>query len=150
MNKKVLTLCAGFLLAGSAVAWGQTLYDVSVTGGETSDDTYYNITQVTNAFNQFYKDESSMISKSAFPNVSPFAIKKANGAKPIQALEYAGTNKAEDKYFQFVVSENTGKHVLTMVFVDGHYQVQIENVENANRHPQTDQIGSYIVESNSS
>ena len=46
-----------------------------------------------------------VVSRSAFPNVSPFAIKKANGAKPIQALEYAGTNKAEDKYFQFSYKE---------------------------------------------
>ena len=131
MNKKVLTLCAGFLLAGSAVAWGQTLYDVS-GGAKTSGDTYYKIAQAPSAFNQFYQDKSSMTGKSAFPNVSPFAIKKVNGAKPIQALENAGTDKAENKYFQFVVSENAAKHVLTMVFVDGHYQVQIENVENAN------------------
>ena len=140
MNKKVLTLCAGFLLAGSSVAWGQNPYDASVSAGVSSSvvNDLYKINQVTDAFNQFYKDGSSMTSKSAFPNVSPFAITNANGAKPIQALEYAGTNKAEDKYFQFVVSETddsdnaVAKHVLTMVFVDGQYKVQIENVENAN------------------
>ena len=131
MNKKVLTLCAGFLLAGSSVAWGQINVSSSV---ETSTDRLFEI-PVTTSYNYFQVDGSSMKGKSAFPNVSSFAINKANGANPIQALEYAGTNKAEEKYFQFVVSENgndAGKHVLTMVFVNGQYPVQIENVNNAN------------------
>ena len=112
-------------------AWGQINVSSSV---ETSTDRLFEI-PVTTSYNYFQVDGSSMKGKSAFPNVSPFAIQKANGAKPIQALEYAGTKKAEDKYFQFVVSESgndAGKHVLTMVFVNGQYQVQIENVANAN------------------
>ena len=131
MNKKVLTLCAGLLLAGGANAWGQI--DVSAGSYPSRINTSFKIPQVTTStFNYFFEDESSMTSKSAFPNVSPFAIKKANGAEPIRALENAGTQKAEDKYFQFVVSESTGTHVLTMVFVDGKYQLQVENVANAN------------------
>ncbi len=131
MNKKVLTLCAGLLLAGGVNAWGQI--DVSAGSYPSGINTSFEIPRVTTStFNYFFEDESSMTSKSAFPNVSPFAIKKANGAKPIQALENAGTQKAEDKYFQFVVSESTGTHVLTMVFVDGKYQLQVENVANAN------------------
>ena len=126
MNKKVLTLCAGLLLVGGVNAWGQiNVSGSSVTSGK------FTIPQAS-SYNYFLEDESSMTVKSAFPNVSPFAIKNVNGAKPIQTLENAGTQKAEDKYFQFVVSETAGTHVLTMVFVDGKYQLQVENVVNAN------------------
>ena len=130
MNKKVLTLCAGLLLAGGVNAWGQINVSTSV---KTSTNGLYEIPVAgTSTYNYFLVDGSSMTGKSAFPNVSPFAIKKVNGAKPIQTLENAGTQKAEDKYFQFVVSETAGTHVLTMVFVDGKYQLQVENVVNAN------------------
>ena len=130
MNKKVLTLCAGLLLAGGVNAWGQINVSTSV---KTSANGLYEIPVAgTSTYNYFLVDGSSMTGKSAFPNVSPFAIKKVNGAKPIQTLKNAGTQKAEDKYFQFVVSETAGTHVLTMVFVDGKYQLQVENVVNAN------------------
>ena len=130
MNKKVLTLCAGLLLAGGVNAWGQINVSTSV---KTSANGLYEIPVAgTSTYNYFLVDGSSMTGKSAFPNVSPFAIKKVNGAKPIQTLENAGTQKAEDKYFQFVVSETAGTHVLTMVFVNGKYQLQVENVVNAN------------------
>ena len=133
MNKKVLTLCAGLVLAGSANVWAQNPYNASSGAiNSTSDGGLYSIAQVTTTFNQFYQDGSSMRTQSAFPNVSPFALSKANGGNAISTLEYAGQNKAEDKYFQFVVSETPGTHVLTMVFVNGQYQVQIENVANAN------------------
>ena len=137
MNKKVLTLCAGLLLAGNVVALAQTI-DVSTADYQVGTSPY-KIYTAGGTWNQFTIDNSKIAGRSAFPNVSPFVISVKNGAMPIAALENVSAQKAEDRYFQFVVSESrTGKHVLTMVWVSegansqGHYEVQIENVENAN------------------
>ena len=141
MNKKVLTLCAGLLLAGNVVAFAQTYRANDQIGKYT--------VQKTNAgvgANEFKTDNSSMTSNVLFPNVSPFAVVSASGAKAIEELEHVD-GVADSRYFQFVVGKtyhNTneingdGKEILTMIFVkdandpQGHYEVQIENVDNAN------------------
>ena len=132
MNKKVLTLCAGFLLAGSSVAFaesftlkaGDTGY--AIQGGQFSFEGVINV------------DESSAVSNPLFPAVSPFAVTTANGAKPIVELENVN-GTADSRYFQFVVGSPSasGKEVLTMVWVkdgsnQGHYELQVESVSNAN------------------
>ena len=130
MNKKVLTLCAGLLLAGNAATFA-TVFSTPTTG--------YQIKQVTFSQAGVIKvDESSAVGKMEFPTVSPFAITTANGAKAISELESVNGD-ADSRYFQFVVSDATsaGKEVLTMVWVkesnnQGHYELQVENVENAN------------------
>ena len=165
MNKKVLTLCAGLLLAGSATAWGQVIIPAGITSGNgaytVQKDGY-------GKFSQFVRDDASSRTDSRFPAVSPFAIKTAYGAKPISELQHTdGTS--DGRYFQFVVGEVlagsngdykpetnavAGTEILTMVWVDqygqltngdawvagvdhgslggGHYEIQIENVNNAN------------------
>ena len=151
MNKKVLTLCAGLLLAGSATAWGQVWIDASatdVTSVAASGNYKIAATAVNTTFNAFVQDNSTMTGKAGFPNVSPFAINLDNGAKPIDKLNHVNDDQADTRYFQFVVGgngENTsGKEVLTMVWVDqkgtvanpsttaGHYELQVENVTYAN------------------
>ena len=145
MNKKVLTLCAGLLLAGSATAWGQQVLDASSNYASPSNSKYQ-MWAITNTFNQFVIDNSSIVTKGEFPNVSPFSVATTHGAKPITELKKVDTDQAEDIYFQFVVSGSTtvgqgGTEVLTMVWVDkdangnpisGHYELQVENVVNAN------------------
>ena len=142
MNKKVLTLCAGLLLAGSATAWGQI-----IEKGNNSTNNLYTV-QGSNfgiGANQFLTDNSGIKGRAVFPNVSPFAVKTDNGAIAISELEHVD-GIADTRYFQFVVGKTfngqaatngDGTEVLTMVFVEdgnnqGHYEVQIENVENAN------------------
>ena len=146
MNKKVLTLCAGLLLAGSATAWGQVWIDASATDVTLGN---YKIAanDVNTTFNAFVQDNSSMTGKAGFPNVSPFAISVENGAKPIQKLDNVNNDQPDSRYFQFVVGgeDPNGKEVLTMVWVDkaedasgnvinvpGHYELQVENVTYAN------------------
>ena len=143
MNKKVLTLCAGLLLAGSATAWGQVWFDASGTANVPVGANYQIVANdVKEAFNAFVQDNSTMTGKAGFPNVSPFAINTTNGAKPIQKLDNVNNDQPDSRYFQFVVGDsdnkNLGKEVLTMVWVDangpvaGHYELQIENVTYAN------------------
>ena len=147
MNKKVLTLCAGFLLAGNAVAFAQKEFKTSTL---TSASNGYAIQK---AFfeqdDEIYVDESDAVGNPLFPAVSPFAINTTNGAKPITELTKVNGedgNTPEDKYFQFVVSDpdksdqiEGGREVLTMVWVNdngagnqGHYELQVEDVNNAN------------------
>ena len=97
MNKKVLTLCAGLLLAGSATAWGQVIIPAGITSGNgaytVQKDGY-------GKFSQFVRDDASSRTDSRFPAVSPFAIKTAYGAKPISELQHTdGTS--DGRYFQF-------------------------------------------------
>ena len=162
MNKKVLTLCAGLLLAGSATAWGQ----VVITDQVTADNGAYKYQATTYAgFNQFVREDASMRTNGNFPKVSPFAIQTKYGAKPITELQHVD-GQSDGRYFQFVVGSTNGSkgnklnvsgkasgtEVLTMVWVntagelnnnggvnpnggtavDGHYEIQIENVNNAN------------------
>ena len=141
MNKKVLTLCAGLLLAGNATAWGQVWIDASATD-VTLGNYKIAVNDVSTTFNAFVQDNSSMTGKAGFPNVSPFAISVENGAKPIQKLDNVNNDQPDSRYFQFVVGgeESNGKEVLTMVWVDqdedgpvaGHYELQVENVTYAN------------------
>ena len=147
MNKKVLTLCAGLLLAGNATAWGQVWIDASAANKTWTGSSYIiKATDVDDTFNAFVTDNSSMTSKAGFPNVSPFAINTTNGAKPIASLNHVNDDQADTRYFQFVVGSvdpkkpASGKEVLTMVWVDqdedgpvaGHYELQVENVTYAN------------------
>ena len=147
MNKKVLTLCAGFLLAGNAVAFAQTEFATSTLSSASSGYA------IQKAFfeqdGEIYVDESDAVGNPLFPAVSPFAINTTNGAKPITELTKVNDengNTPEDKYFQFVVSDpnkndqiEDGREVLTMVWVNdngtgnqGHYELQVEDVNNAN------------------
>ena len=129
MNKKVLTLCAGLLLAGSAVAANPV-----IGGLQTSTDGLYKAVAVSGSFDSFKKDASSW-NRTDFPKVSPFEIKTANGAKPIYKLDNTD-GQTDSRYFQFVVGSSTtsttgGKEVLTMVWVkgnngEGHYEIQVE------------------------
>ena len=140
MNKKVLTLCAGLLLAGSATAWGQVVINAGdVTGAYTVQGDGYG------KFSQFVRDDASSRTDSKFPAVSPFAIKTAYGAKPISELQHVD-GVSDGRYFQFVIgnlptlsgmNNPKGTEILTMVWVEnntgkGHYEIQIENVNNAN------------------
>ncbi|OUO52699.1 hypothetical protein B5F77_07395 [Parabacteroides sp. An277] len=144
MNKKVLTLCAGFLLAGNAVAFasvfGTTSTQVKPTTGYSIQEALFKQNGVISVDNS---DAVAGKNASFFPSVSPFAISVAHGANPITELEHIN-GKEESRYFQFVVGDKTsaGKEVLTMVWVadnnvtgnanQGHYELQVENVENAN------------------
>ena len=147
MNKKVLTLCVGLLLAGNATAWGQVWIDASAADKTWTGSSYIIKTNdVAGTFNAFVTDNSSMTSKAGFPNVSPFAINTTNGAKPIAELDNVNNDQPDSRYFQFVVGSvdpqkpASGKEVLTMVWVDqdedgpvaGHYELQVENVTYAN------------------
>ena len=157
MNKKVLTLCAGLLLAGSATAWGQVVINAGDVAG--TGDIYTVQGDGYGTFNQFVRDDASSRTDSKFPAVSPFAIKTAYGAKPISELQHVD-GVSDGRYFQFVLgkvlagtgtdgeynpgtqSVEKGTEILTMVWVEddttekgqekGHYEIQIENVQNAN------------------
>ena len=170
MNKKVLTLCAGLLLAGSATAWGQVIIPANITSGAGAK---YTVQESTYAgFDQFIREDASMRTNELFPAVSPFAIHTAYGAKPINKLQNVD-GQSDGRYFQFVVGKTykateqsteknsafqnidgnaSGTEILTMVWVDtkaemisgdkfkddkssnvaGHYEIQIENLNNAN------------------
>ena len=139
MNKKVLTLCAGFLLAGSsaafAVDFGKTAegsgYFVSnETSTETPTALYKAIAGTT--FDAWKFDKSSW-NQTDFPKVSPFEIKEENGAKPIYKLDNTD-GQTDSRYFQLVVGADGkgGKEVLTMVWTGSAYELQVENVSNAN------------------
>ena len=137
MNKKVLTLCAGFLLAGSSVAFAQTKF---VETTHATPDGYAIQKTLFEQNNTILVDESNAVSHPEyFPTVSPFPVTTEYGAKPITELKYINGDVAEDQYFQFVVGEagSNGQEVLTMVWVNddakqGHYRLQVENVSNAN------------------
>ena len=158
MNKKVLTLCAGLLLAGSATAWGQVVIDKGLAAG---DNAYEVQSSSYAALTQYVQENASNRGNMNFPTVSPFAIQTKYGAKPITELQHVD-GQSDGRYFQLVVGEiagkdaekdkNTGTDVLTMVWVNqsgelgpnqnsdpnaknlgaGHYEIQIENVHNAN------------------
>ena len=97
--------------------------------------------------NKFVVDEATSESLGIYPNVSPFALNIQYGAKPISALQYVD-GKSDGRYFQFVVGstqkdqgttvKGNGTEVLTMVWVkganntEGHFELQVENVNNAN------------------
>ena len=134
MNKKVLTLCAGFLLASNVTTFGEVFRLTTADAGyQAVGGTFSNEGVIS-------RDESSAVGNMAFPTVSPFAVKTGNGAKPITELKHVNGNIAEDQYFQFVVGDSgsEGKEVLTMVWVkdnnggQGHYELQVENVAMAN------------------
>ena len=147
MNKKVLTLCAGLVLAGSANVWAEKFVQTSVSNGYQIQTAFFVQENVVSVDNTTAVNDAN---KGLFPTVSPFAVSVANGAKPISELEYVN-GKEESRYFQFVVGEQgdgsdekRGLDVLTMVWVgatdnlgnpiqaQGHYELQIENVANAN------------------
>ena len=150
MNKKVLTLCAGLLLAGSSVAFAAVSNNYVVGTTVKNAVSGYTFVGMADGFNQFTADQSSWASNDNFPHVSPFPILEKYGAKPIAQLENANTEQSEGKYFQFVVGSSAtidgkkdklgdGTEVLTMVWVadaaengGGHYELEIENVSNAN------------------
>ncbi|OUO52207.1 hypothetical protein B5F77_08835 [Parabacteroides sp. An277] len=132
MNKKVLTLCAGLVLAGSVNTWAKTDVNANVTanGG-------YAIQSTSGSFNKFLADKSSWNQTTAsdydYPKVSPFSIERSNGAKPIYKLDNTD-GQTDSRYFQLVVGENGngGSEVLTMVWTGTEYKLQVENVQNAN------------------
>ena len=145
MNKKVLTLCAGLVLAGSANVWAEKFVQTSVSNGYQIQTAFFVQENAVSVDNTTAVNDAN---KGLFPTVSPFAVSVANGAKPISELEYVN-GKEESRYFQFVVGEQgngsdekRGLDVLTMVWVgekdsqgnptQGHYELQIENVANAN------------------
>ena len=139
MNKKVLTLCAGFLLAGSSAAFainfgktaeGSGYFVSNETSTETPTALYKAIAGTT--FDAWKFDKSSW-NQTDFPKVSPFEIKEENGAKPIYKLDNTD-GQTDSRYFQLVVGAdgNGGKEVLTMVWTGSAYELQVENVSNAN------------------
>ena len=146
MNKKVLTLCAGLVLAGGVNVWGQTLVN---NGSSVTVATPYALQKTT--FTQFEQEEATSEGKMNFPTVSPFKICPQYGAKPIAKLNKVNQSltgtESDGRYFQFVVSESfnsatakkgDGTEVLTMVWKNAtatapeHFEVQVENVKNAN------------------
>ena len=170
MNKKVLTLCAGLLLAGSATAWGQVVIDATTGSAVTAANGAYTYQKSDyGIFDTYVREDASMRDKANYPKVSPFAIQTKYGAKPITELQHVD-GQSDGRYFQFVVGTSyktdgteltdndgngSGTEILTMVWVDtkgelqnngsvvdgtinggtpvdGHYEIQIENVENAN------------------
>ena len=146
MNKKVLTLCAGLVLAGGVNVWGQSLVN---NGSPVTVDTPYQLQKTT--FTQFEQEEATSEGNMNFPTVSPFKICPQYGAKPIAKLNKVNQSltgtESDGRYFQFVVSESfnsatakkgDGTEVLTMVWKKAtatapeHFEVQVENVGNAN------------------
>ena len=148
MNKKVLTLCAGLVLAGGVNVWGQQLvHNGSVVSLPSTS--IYALQKTT--FTQFEQEEATSEGKMNFPTVSPFKICPQYGAKPIAKLNKVNQSltgtESDGRYFQFVVSESfnsatakkgDGTEVLTMVWKNAtatapeHFEVQVENVKNAN------------------
>ena len=146
MNKKVLTLCAGLVLAGSVNVWATDFTEnIANNDGYTINEALFKQAGIIQI------DNSAAVAganKAYFPAVSPFAINVSHGAKPIVELENVN-GKEEARYFQFVVGgfdskdkTTKGVEVLTMVWVadnnitgnadQGHYELQVENVQNAN------------------
>ena len=136
MNKKVLTLCAGLVLAGSMNVWAESFeLDPADTNYAIKETGTFNIEDV------IQRDDNSAVKEMMFPAVSPWALSIANGALPIAELDNVN-GTPDSRFFQFAVSEEKGKgggkELLTMVFVadanggQGHYEIQIENVDNAN------------------
>ena len=156
MNKKFSTLMAMALMASSVNGWAQQVYDGSTL--VTANSGYaWQTSGGTLSFNVFESDDSYSVGQSeSFPAVSPFAISTMYGAKPISALDYVNPTmdgtRSDKRYFQFVVgrvlgdteSKGDGMEVLTMVWKDaggptstdptnnGHFELNIENVKNAN------------------
>lgn len=157
MNRKFSTLMAIAMLATGANGWAQVKINAGITTGGSSHD-LYTVQQVASSFNQFIQDQSSARTNEKFPAVSPFKICTEYGAKPISKLNKVN-GESDGRYFQFVVGTANSPEVLTMnwvssegyyqtatdkIFKDagftvegtnakaGHYEIQIENVENAN------------------
>ena len=156
MNKKFSTLMAMALMASSVNGWAQVKIDAGCTSGNGA---YKVQTSDYAVFNQFVREDASMRTNSNFPTVSPFKIATEYGAKPISELQYVN-GVSDGRYFQFVVGKTfgddianrngDGSEVLTMVWVNtsgtmqnngsvlgeasvsGHYEIQIEDVNNAN------------------
>ena len=157
MNRKFSTLMAIAMLATGANGWAQVKINAGITTGGSSHD-LYTVQQVATSFNQFIQDQSSARTNEKFPAVSPFKICTEYGAKPISKLNKVN-GESDGRYFQFVVGTASSPEVLTMnwvssegyyktatdkIFKDagftvegtnpvaGHYEIQIENVNNAN------------------
>ena len=81
MNKKVLTLCAGLLLAGSSVAFAAVSNNYVVGTTVKNAVSGYTFVGMADGFNQFTADQSSWASNDNFPHVSPFPILEKYGAK---------------------------------------------------------------------
>ena len=155
MNRKFSTLMAIAMLATGANGWAQVVIDKDVTTGGSAHDLY---TVQSTAFTRFVLDQSSAVGDKKFPTVSPFKICTEYGAKPINQLNKVN-GESDGRYFQFVVGTANSSEVLTMNWVSskgyyktgedkvykdaafttegsnpvaGHYEVQVENVENAN------------------
>ena len=149
MNKKVLTLCAGLVLAGSMNVWAQST--IELNGTLPSGNTGYAVQSATAGLSatKFIVDDASSTS-TEFPKVSPFALNVQYGAKPIAELQHVD-GQSDGRYFQFAVgqtfslngtnvttSNGNGTEILTMVWVaganntEGHFELQVENVNNAN------------------
>lgn len=143
MNKKFSILMAAAMLATGVNGWAQ----VTISDGNTAGNGKYTVQKTT--YDQFVLDEASSRGNDLFPTVSPFKIAREYGAKPITSLKRVN-GQADGRYFQFATSAN---EVLTMVWVKnkgsmkadgsgpeptntslgaGHYEVQIENLNNAN------------------
>ena len=130
------------VLAGSANVWAGNF---TLTGTEATNYSIVDLRSGMYVFNQedvINKDNSSMVgNRNMFPTVSPWALSIANGGSPIAELDNVN-GTPDSRYFQFVVSGQTaakggGSELLTMVWIDngsgqGHYEIQIENVGNAN------------------
>ena len=142
MNKKFSTLMAMALMASSVNGWAQVVIPATtVSGGYTVQKSDYA------GFDRFVREDASMRTNGNFPTVSPFKIATKYGAKPISELQYVN-GVSDGRYFQFVVGQTfgtgvtnhggDGTEVLTMVWVgetdpkDSHYEIQIEDVNNAN------------------
>ena len=138
MNKKVLTLCAGLVLASSVNVWAAdfgttargTGYFVST---ETSTETPALYQAIAGANFDAWKYDKSSWNRTDFPKVSPYAVNVTNGGKPITELENT-QGETDSRYFQLVVGTNGtgGQEVLTMVWTGSAYELQVENVTNAN------------------
>ena len=145
MNRKFSTLMAIAMLATGANGWAQVRIDAAST---TTDGYTVRASAAGALFNQFVQEDASSRGNKLFPAVSPFELKTTYGAKPISSLQHVN-GVADGRYFQFAISESfhaasavagDGKEVLTMVWVDadnatsgqGHFEVQVENVNNAN------------------
>ena len=159
MNKKFSTLMAMALMASSVNGWAQVTIKEGVTSGSGA---YKVQKSEYAAFDQFVREDASMCGNNNFPKVSPFKISTAYGAKPISELQHVdgtsdgryfqfvvGTAYGDDNDVK-ITADKQGTEVLTMVWVDtkgtmssgdqvtgaasvaGHYEIQIENVNNAN------------------
>ncbi|WP_455637386.1 DUF6383 domain-containing protein [Parabacteroides sp.] len=149
MNRKFSTLVAAAMLATGVNGWAQVTIDA---GTATTDGYTVQASTAGALFDQFVREDASSQGNKLFPTVSPFELKTAYGAKPISALQHTN-GVADGRYFQFAISQSfhaasavngDGKEILTMVWVankgtlasnvpvNGHFEVQVENVNNAN------------------